>query len=146
TADLKAIIPHQANKRMWGPAARSLKVDESIFFTNIERYGNTSAASIPIALCEAAQQGRVQPADHIAFCGFGGGLTWAAMIVKWGAPEPEDKSRLLYKQRRQISYRVAWWRALVMRFSRQFNDILMRIRPDRGRMERLRRNIDRSDF
>ncbi|MBK8026347.1 MAG: ketoacyl-ACP synthase III [Chloroflexi bacterium] len=145
-ADLKVIVPHQANMRIISAAARSLKVDESIFVCNMDRYANTSAASIPIALVEAVQQGRIQPGDNIAFVGFGGGLSWAAMVVKWSAPEPEERSRVLYKQRRQVLYRVAWWRVLLGRTLRQLNDVVNRIRPQRGRMERLRRNIDRSDF
>lgn len=144
--DLKVIVPHQANMRIIQAAARSLKVDESVFICNLDRYGNTSAASIPIALCEAVQQGRIVPGDNIAFVGFGGGLTWASMVVKWGVPETEDKTRLLYKQRRQVLYRVAWWRALLSRGLRQLNEMINRVRPERGRMERLRRNIDRTDF
>ena len=53
---------------------------------NLDRYGNTSAASIPIALCEAIQQGRIRPADKLVLVGFGAGLTWAAVALKWGAP------------------------------------------------------------
>ncbi len=58
--DLKLIVPHQANARIMQAAARALKVDDSLFMSNIDRYGNTSAASIPIALCEAIQQGRIE--------------------------------------------------------------------------------------
>ncbi len=145
-ADLKLIVPHQANLRIIQAAARALKVDESLFMCNLDRFGNTSAASIPIALCEAVALGRVVPGDNIAFVGFGGGLTWASMIVQWSDPQSEDRSRLLTRQRREISYRVAWWRARLIRISRQIDDLVRRIRPQRGRMERLRRNMDRSDF
>ncbi|MBL8132920.1 MAG: ketoacyl-ACP synthase III [Anaerolineae bacterium] len=144
-ADLKAIVPHQANIRIIQAAARSLKVDESIFVCNMDRYANTSAASIPIALVEAVQQGRIKPGDNIAFVGFGGGLSWAAMVVKWGVPPPEERGRVLSRQRRQVLYRVAWWRVLLGRTLRQLNDVINRIRPERGRMERLRRNYDRSE-
>ncbi len=144
-ADLKAIVPHQANVRIIQAAARSLKVDESIFVCNIDRYGNTSAASIPIALCEAVANGKIQPGDAVAFVGFGGGLTWAAMVVRWGTPPKDDRAGLLRTQRRQISYRVAWWRALASRAARQLVDTINRIRPSRGRMERLRRNYDRME-
>ncbi len=144
-SDLKAIIPHQANMRIIQAAARSLKVDESIFVCNLERYGNTSAASIPIALCEAVQTGKVKPGDPIALVGFGGGLAWAAMVIRWGTPLPDDKTRLLRNQQRQITYRLAWWRALLSRAIRQLADTLQRMRPARGRMERLRRNYDRAE-
>ena len=145
--DLKLIVPHQANLRIIQSAARALKVDESMFFSNIDRYGNTSAASIPIALCEAIAQGRIEPNDYIAFVGFGGGLTWASMIVKWGSPAPEERSVLSFnRQRRQVSYTMAWWRARMSRLSHQFNNTFRRIRPQRGRIDRLRRRIDQHDF
>jgi 3-oxoacyl-[acyl-carrier-protein] synthase III len=58
------------------------------FFVNLDKYGNTSAASIPVALCEAAESGRIQPGDHVAMVGFGAGLTWAGAVVRWGVPKP----------------------------------------------------------
>ena len=145
--DVKLIVPHQANMRILQSAARALKVDKSMFFSNIDRYGNTSAASIPIALCEAIAQGRIEPNDNIVFVGFGGGLTWASMVVKWGSPAPEDRSVLSFnRQRRQVSYTMAWWRARMSRFSHQLNNAVRRIRPQRGRIDRLRRRIDQHDF
>lgn len=119
-ADLKLIVPHQANTRILQSAARALKIDESLFFNNIERYGNTSSASIPIALCEAIQQGRVQPDDHIAFIGFGGGLAWASMVIKWSVPDELERTRFNY-QRRRVSYWLAGWRVRISRVSRQFS-------------------------
>lgn len=145
--DLSLIVPHQANSRILQSAARALKVDESMFVSNIERYGNTSAASIPIALCEAVSQGRVKPDDYIAFVGFGGGLTWASMVVQWGTPVTEERSALSFtKQRRQASYTIAWWRGRLSRLSHQFNAIFRRIRPEHGRFDRLRRRMDQHDF
>jgi 3-oxoacyl-[acyl-carrier-protein] synthase-3 len=58
------------------------------FFVNLDKYGNTSAASIPVALCEAAEAGRIQPGDHVVMVGFGAGLTWAGAVVQWGVPRP----------------------------------------------------------
>jgi 3-oxoacyl-[acyl-carrier-protein] synthase-3 len=58
------------------------------FFVNLGRYGNTSAASIPIALCEAVDAGRLKPGDHLVMVGFGAGLTWAASVIQWGVPKP----------------------------------------------------------
>lgn len=144
--DIKLIIPHQANARILQAAARALKMDESLFMSNIERYGNTSAASIPIALCEAIDQGRVQPHDHIAFVGFGGGLTWAAMVVKWGVPEQPERTARFTKQRRQWGYTVADWRMRMLRTSRHFNETVQRVRPKRGKMDRLRRKVERHRF
>jgi 3-oxoacyl-[acyl-carrier-protein] synthase-3 len=85
TDDIDLFIPHQANARIIESAARYVGLPEEKVFMNIERYGNTSAASIPIALCEALEQGRVQTGDTLAFVAFGAGLTWAAAVVKLGA-------------------------------------------------------------
>jgi 3-oxoacyl-[acyl-carrier-protein] synthase-3 len=139
--DIKLIVPHQANTRIIQAAARALKLDESLFMLNLDKYGNTSAASIPIALCEAVQQGKVHDDDHLVFVGFGGGLTWASMVVKWGAPEAEERPRF-NRQRRQFSYVSAYWRSRLARFSRQIQETLFRVRPERGRMSRLRRRIE----
>ncbi|MBC7812541.1 MAG: ketoacyl-ACP synthase III [Burkholderiales bacterium] len=145
--EVKLIVPHQANDRIIQSAARALKVEKEIFISNIERYGNTSAASIPIALCEAIEQGRVQPNDYIVFVGFGGGLTWASMVVKWGAPEAEERqAAVLGKQRRQASYTLARWRARLIRFQRRLSNAVTRIRPNEGRVHRLRHKIDQHDL
>ena len=144
--DLKLIVPHQANTRILHAAARSLKVDESMFMVNIDRYGNTSAASIPIALCEAIEQGRIQPNDHIAFVGFGGGLAWASMVIKWGVPEQPERAGRFNRQRRQLGYTIADWRLRVLRTSRQVNETVRRVRPKRGKMDRLRRKVERHSF
>ena len=76
--ELELIIPHQANTRIIDSAAKRLGLPLDKFFVNLDRYGNTSAASIPIALCEAIAAGRVQTGDKLVLVGFGAGLTWAA--------------------------------------------------------------------
>lgn len=81
--DLDMIIPHQANKRIIEAAAKRLKVAPEKFYLNLNRYGNTSAASIGLALGEALEKGKVNKGDTIAFTGFGAGLTYASMIIKW---------------------------------------------------------------
>jgi len=86
--DIDLFIPHQANKRIIDKAARDVGLPEEKVFMNIERYGNTSAASVPIALCEALEQGRAKVGDTLAFIAFGAGLTWASAVVKI-APQPE---------------------------------------------------------
>jgi len=141
--DVSLIVPHQANLRIIQAAARSLKVDSELFMSNVDRYGNTSAASIPIALCEAVQQGRIKPDDNIAFIGFGGGLTWASMVVKWtGSKVSERRSGgILRPQRRQFSYLLARWRSNLRRLGK----FLERVRPNRGRILRLRDKLDQLD-
>jgi len=87
-ADLDLVIPHQANIRIIESSIKRLGLPPEKCFVNVERYGNTSAASIPIALCEAVAQGRVHPGDKLVLVGFGAGLTWAAAAVEWGVPVP----------------------------------------------------------
>lgn len=86
------IIPHQANYRIIEAASRGLKIPIEKFMINLDRYGNTSTASIPVATCEAIQQGRLKEGDNVIFVGFGAGLTWGALAVQWTGPfetEPE---------------------------------------------------------
>ena len=139
--DLALIVPHQANYRITQAAARSLNVDTSIFMSNVDRYGNTSAASIPIALCEAVADGRIKPGDHIALCGFGGGLSWASMILTWTGAETGEP-RTLGRQRRQLSYIGARWRRRLVHWGRRADSIINRIHPERGRLNRLRHKFD----
>lgn len=81
--DLDLVVCHQANARIIDYAARKLGAREGLFFKNIDRYGNTSAASIPIALDELAQSGALRPGMRILLAGFGGGLTWAGALLQW---------------------------------------------------------------
>ena len=83
TEDLKLIIPHQANRRIIEAAARRMELPMEKFMVNVERYGNTSSATIPIALYEALETGRIESGDLIALTGFGGGLTWGSLIMRW---------------------------------------------------------------
>jgi 3-oxoacyl-[acyl-carrier-protein] synthase-3 len=143
-SDVSLIVPHQANLRIIQAAARSMKIEPELFMSNLERYGNTSAASIPIALCEAIEQQRVHEGDKLVFVGFGGGLTWAAMVVDWtGAKQKEGRSGTLNKQRRQLSYFWVRLRSQVRRINRQISDFLDRVRPKRGRIRRLRDKVER---
>lgn len=80
---LDLIVPHQANQRILEAAAKILDYPMDRVYSNLERYGNTSAASIPIALTEAVSEGRIQQGDTIGLIGFGGGLTWGAMVLEW---------------------------------------------------------------
>ncbi|MDQ2663468.1 MAG: ketoacyl-ACP synthase III [Candidatus Eremiobacteraeota bacterium] len=84
-ADLDWLIPHQANKRIIDTAAKYLDMPLEKVILNIAEYGNTSAASIPIALSEAVQSGKISHGDVIVFVGFGGGLSWGAVTWRWAA-------------------------------------------------------------
>lgn len=84
--DIKYIIPHQANQRIIDNAAKQLNIPLERFLINLERFGNTSSASIPIAICEAARDGRIQPGDRLVMVAFGGGLTWASLVAQWSGP------------------------------------------------------------
>jgi len=81
--DIDLLIPHQANKRISDAVAARLGLDETRTYVNIERVGNTSAASIPIALDECVRGDRVHTDDLLLFTAFGAGLTWAANVVRW---------------------------------------------------------------
>lgn len=81
--DLKLVIPHQANARLIEAAYKQLGLRPEQLMINIDRYGNTSAASIPLALAEAVEQGRVGSGDLLALVGFGAGLTWGVTLVTW---------------------------------------------------------------
>ncbi len=81
--EVKLFIPHQANQRITDAVADKLKVDSSIVYSNIAMHGNTSSASIPIALDECVEQGRVGEGDLVLLASFGGGVTWGGVLVKW---------------------------------------------------------------
>ncbi len=81
--DLDLVIPHQANMRIIGSLAKRLKIPDEKFHNNLDRFGNTSAASIPIALDEARRNGRVQSGNLILLVAFGAGLTWGSTLIKW---------------------------------------------------------------
>ncbi len=83
--DVDLFVPHQANARIIEGVAKRLGLDRSKVFIDIDRFGNTSAASIPIALCDAVAQGRVRQGDTLVFAAFGGGMTWGAAVVDWSA-------------------------------------------------------------
>lgn len=83
TADLKLLIPHQANLRIAQFVQRKLKLSEDQVFNNIDKYGNTTAASIPIAMSEAWEQGRIKKGDLVCVAAFGSGFTWGSALLRW---------------------------------------------------------------
>jgi 3-oxoacyl-[acyl-carrier-protein] synthase III len=82
--DVDWLLLHQANIRIMETVAKRLGMPMEKVITNLSKYGNTSAASIPLALDEAVRSGQVKPGDIIACAGFGAGLSWGAAIIKWG--------------------------------------------------------------
>lgn len=82
-ADLDMLIPHQANLRIAQFVQQKLGLPDDRVYNNIERYGNTTAASIPLALCEAWQEGRIREGDLVCLAAFGSGFTWASALLRW---------------------------------------------------------------
>ncbi len=83
-ADVDLMIPHQANGRIIDAVGRRLGVDPAKVFVNVQRYGNMSAATVPVALTEALEAGRIRPGANLLLSSFGAGLTWCAHLVRWG--------------------------------------------------------------
>ena len=83
SADINLLIPHQANLRISQFVQQKLQLRDEQVFNNIEKYGNTTAASIPIALCEAWEQGKIKEGDLICLAAFGSGFTWGSALIRW---------------------------------------------------------------
>lgn len=81
-SDLDLVVPHQANVRIIDGAVKRLHLSEEQVYVNIDRTGNTSSACIPMALCEAKRAGKMKAGDTVGLVGFGGGLTWASLVMK----------------------------------------------------------------
>ncbi|MBT8146713.1 MAG: ketoacyl-ACP synthase III [Gammaproteobacteria bacterium] len=82
--EVNIVVPHQANKRILDALSRRLDIPEEKVMVNVHKYGNTSAGTIPVALAEALEEGRINPGDYVLMASFGAGLTWGAGLVKWG--------------------------------------------------------------
>jgi 3-oxoacyl-[acyl-carrier-protein] synthase-3 len=82
--DVNLVVPHQANKRILDALAKRVGIDEERVFVNVHKYGNTSAGTIPVALTEALEEGRIKPGDYVLSATFGAGLTWGAALIRWG--------------------------------------------------------------
>ena len=111
---IKWVVPHQANLRIIEAAARGLGLPMERFIVNLERYGNTSTASIPIATVEAFEKGRINAGDKIVFVGFGAGLTWGAFVAEWTGPLPTKY--LVYPEPYRWFARVRSWVRRAIRF------------------------------
>ncbi len=113
--DIQLIVPHQANQRIIETAAKSLNFPLERIMINIDRYGNTSTASIPIAVCEAVQNGKINQGDRIVFVAFGAGLTYGAALVQWSGPLPVKRKVHPARYRwfaRLRSLTLRWWRRI----------------------------------
>lgn len=104
--ELDMLIPHQANIRIIDFAAKALHLPPEKVFMNLAKYGNTSAASIPLALVEAIEEKRVHPGDHLVFVGFGGGLSWGASAIEW--TQPVAKRTVTPQKAAQSKMRHRW--------------------------------------
>lgn len=92
--DLAWLVPHQANQRIISTVEERLGIDDDRVYMNLQWTGNTSAASIPLALDDLYTSGRLEPGDLLALVGFGAGLTWGAAVVRWTLPKPDGKDAL----------------------------------------------------
>ena len=82
-SEVKLFVLHQANIRIIDHAMKVLNIPSEKVFNNLDQVGNTSGASIPVALCEAHKQGRIESGDLVVMCGFGAGLTWGTGLFRW---------------------------------------------------------------
>ena len=95
--DIDVLIPHQASLRIIERTARHLGLPMEKVIVNVDRYANTSAAAIPIALAEALEGGRIRDGMNVCIVGYGGGFTWAAAVVRWGQPAEPVEWPLLWR-------------------------------------------------
>jgi 3-oxoacyl-[acyl-carrier-protein] synthase-3 len=124
-AEVDLVVPHQANLRIiQNSVLNQLKIPEEKVFVNLQRYGNTSTASIPIALCEAIEAGRLKPGYKVVFVGFGAGLTWAACAIDWRTPVEKLDTNWWRSTRRQATYSAAAARSMWKKAVRWVYDVL----------------------
>ncbi len=121
--DINLIIPHQANSRIIEAAARGIRMPMTQIVMNIERYGNTSTASIPIAICEALEDNRIKPGDNLVLVAFGGGLTWGALVLEWTEPEIRPIS-IWSRRRRKLLLLLARLRSFGLRLLRKLEGFI----------------------
>ena len=133
--DIDMVIPHQANSRIiQNSILKQLKMPKDKVYVNVQKYGNTSAASIPLALCEAIEDGKIEPDDNLVLIGFGGGLTWASCTVKWCVPVENAGSNWWVNTRQAAGYQAAAARSVLKRAARWLSGSLLvdpRGRPPR---------------
>jgi 3-oxoacyl-[acyl-carrier-protein] synthase-3 len=131
--DISLIIPHQANLRIIQAAAKGLNLPMERLFVNLENFGNTSTASIPLAVADAIELGRIQPNDRLVLVGFGAGLTWGAILIDWQV-EPTARSQFS-EVLRESWYILARVRSLLLRLRRFVEALLFYPRKRRKNRE-----------
>jgi len=125
TDEVDLVVPHQANIRIiQNSVLNQLKIPSEKVFVNLEKYGNTSTASIPIALCEAIEAGKLKPGYKVVFVGFGAGLTWAACAIDWRTPVEKPETDWWKSTRRQATYGAAAARSMWRRAVRWVYEVL----------------------
>ncbi len=141
--DVSLIIPHQANVRIIDVAAKRLGIPRERFFLNVDHAGNTSAASIPLALCEAVRAGLLKPDDNVVFVGFGGGLTWAASVVKWDVTPPDIS--LPEREWKRVRYVLARARSRTRQLVRRVGSFIAGSPTPDARLRDAGKSEDRED-
>lgn len=142
-SDLALVIPHQANIRIIESAAKRLNLPNDRFFVNLQNYGNTSSASIPIALCEAIEQGRVRAGDKLVLVGFGAGLTWAAAAITWGIPMPLKSPSPQHRLVANMQFTYAAVRSLGLRAGRRAYSAVLGGEESEDLRDQVRESVDR---
>ncbi len=120
--DIDLVIPHQANQRIIESAARGLRLPMEKFIVNLERYGNTSTASIPLAMVEALDDGLIPDGSNLVLVGFGAGLTWGALSMHW--VEPRVKITKFEHRRRGFLNMLARLRSFLRRVQRRIEGLI----------------------
>jgi 3-oxoacyl-[acyl-carrier-protein] synthase III len=134
--DVDLVIPHQANQRIiQNSVLKQLQIPEDKVFINLQKYGNTSTASIPIALCEAINEGRVKPGHKLVFVGFGGGLSWGACAIEWQTPVDKPEANWWRNTQRQATYQAAAARSMWKRAVRRVYSQVLPVREEPWRDE-----------
>jgi 3-oxoacyl-[acyl-carrier-protein] synthase-3 len=130
--DIDYVIPHQANQRIIEAAARGLRLPMDKFIVNLEHYGNTSTASIPLAMVEALDKGLIPDGSNLVLVGFGAGLTWGALSMHWVEPKVEVSE--IERRRRGLLTFLARIQSFLRRIRRRIEGIIWRT-SSQGRKE-----------
>jgi 3-oxoacyl-[acyl-carrier-protein] synthase-3 len=131
------LIPHQANLRIIAAASKALNLPDEKVMVNLQKYGNTSAASVPIAFCEAIEEKRLKPGDNVVLVSFGGGLSWAAAAVKFDPVMLPEKRTTMDLVKRWFDYNLASARSVVSHTRHHLDGMMGRARNRlQSRLER----------
>jgi len=126
--DIDLIIPHQANVRILQTAAKQLGLPMEKVFWNLDKYGNTSAASVPLALVDAIEGKRIHSGDRVVMVGFGGGLTWGACLLEWTFDPLSDTRGPMQRAISSAQIRLAPLRGVAHRLDRRLRAVEDQVR------------------